>query len=147
MKGKLWDLETGEEILHPIRWNEDTGVFDAYQVNAFGRIKTNAAGDKLFYTAIGKIKWVPEKLKLTHRRVTETDVKCLECSRAANWAVGDETPLPSVPHNGKLYLRARTVGVRYYCDFHYKAPRVLDAKGEVMETIDEAGGVRPQWHS
>jgi len=146
-KGKLWDLETGEEILRPIEWDEVRGLFTAYQVTAFGRIKTNAAGERLTYTAIGKIKWEPAKIKLTHRRVSHWGAKCMLCTRDANWSVGDETPLPPVPHRGKLYLQARTVAVRYYCDFHYKAPRILDASGEIMETIDEAGGVRPQWHS
>lgn len=150
-KGKLWDLETGEEILHPISWDEQTGLFEAFQVNAWGRIKTDSQGDKLTYTAIGKIKWVPEQIKLTHQRVSHWGAKCTLCTRDANWSVGDETPLPVMTGmlNGKgvEFLRARTVGIRYYCDFCYKAPRILDARGEVMETIDDAGGVRPQWHS
>ncbi|MDE2100650.1 MAG: hypothetical protein KGL39_25625 [Patescibacteria group bacterium] len=87
------------------------------------------------------------------------DHKCELCSRQAAWSVSDEVQvspvavLPSavgIKTNRRgvlLFDRGATVGHRYYCDFHYRAPRVLDERGEVMETDESAGGVRPQWHS
>jgi hypothetical protein len=149
--GKLWDLETGEEILRPIWFDVEAGLFEAYQVNALGRIKRNARG-LLTYRARGKIRFDPEQAKpprpkRTLRRVKEIGHKCEGCTRDAKWMVSDETPLPPVKQGSKLCGRARLTGIRYYCDFCYRGPRIVDSHGEVMQTIEDGGGVRPQWHS
>ncbi len=41
-----------------------------------------------------------------------------------------------------LFGRAATVGRRYYCSWHFKPPRLLDARGEVISDIGES--LRPQ---
>jgi hypothetical protein len=79
------------------------------------------------------------------------------CGRLASWSVSDEVSVtPSVgglspgllalPRYKRakrvLYERGCTVGRRWYCSRHYSPPRLLDAKGEVIETYDEIG-VRP----
>jgi len=77
------------------------------------------------------------------------------CSRTANWAVSDEVPVSCQKHkhasNGRtpgtsslFFSRGMTVRRRYFCDFHFQPPRILDAKGEVVEELEEAHGVRPQ---
>ena len=78
------------------------------------------------------------------------------CIRPAAFGVGDDVAVsPAVgpaqglfgagPGVGKvLYERGATVGRRWYCHFHFRPPRVLDARGEVVEVIDESHGVRPQ---
>jgi hypothetical protein len=75
------------------------------------------------------------------------------CGREANWSVSDEVEV--TPEPGSIFLggsnrrtrvlfdRGMTVGRRYYCSFHYQSPRILDARGEVIETLNEAHGVRP----
>lgn len=109
-----------------------------------------------------------QKNKLLVERIVNPllDRKCCQCSRLASWSVSDEvavTPqmtagsLMPVGRNqqGKLvfrkgkvlYDRGYTVGRRYFCSWHYRPPRLLDSKGELVSTWDEAGGVRPQWHS
>lgn len=77
------------------------------------------------------------------------DCRCQHygCGRPADWMVSDEVALPPEEHDGVLYGRAKTVAVRHYCAFHYRAPRVLAPNGDVVEIDGEAHGVRPQWHS
>ncbi len=145
LHGRLWDLEEDEEILEPIWFDEASGLFEAYQVNPFGRIKRDRAGDKLTWMGKGKIKWVTARPGETLRR--SVGHKCMECTRDAEWSVGDETPVAPMLQGGVLFSRGRLTGQRHYCSFHYRAPRIVDAKGEVMSTWDDAGGVRPQWHS
>jgi hypothetical protein len=79
---------------------------------------------------------------------------CEKCSNLAEWSVSDEvtaTPqlvistYPGINRRGKvLFERATTVRQRFYCSRHYVAPRLLDARGEVIEVFKDAGGVRPQ---
>jgi hypothetical protein len=79
------------------------------------------------------------------------DRKCCNCSRLATYAVADEVAVsPQVGLWGgrkALFSRGYTAGRRWYCEFCYRPPRILDARGEVVEELEEAGGVRPQWHS
>jgi hypothetical protein len=77
------------------------------------------------------------------------------CGRLAEWAVADEVGVspeavtrPLLLPDGRtlkrpLYERGATVGRRYYCSFHYRPPRILDAKGEVIQDLDDTK-VRPQ---
>lgn len=146
LHGKLWDMEENQEILAPIWFNESDGTFEALQVNPFGRVKVNGDGDRLTWLGKGKIKWIPTKPREVLMR-TEIGHKCMNCTRDAKWEVGDETPLRPFRQGSKLYGAGRLVGKRYYCDFCYKAPRILDSKGEVMQTLEDGLGVRPGWHS
>lgn len=83
--------------------------------------------------------------------------KCEQCSRQATWTVSDEVETtPLVTGVKELVVRGRTVLVtarssrrrfawdraavvdrRYYCDRHFQPPRLLDAKGEVMQQLDD----------
>lgn len=64
------------------------------------------------------------------------------CARLAEWAVGDEVEVTPEKSGRMLYDRGATVGQRFYCSFHYKPPRLLDSKGEVIADINL--GSRPQ---
>jgi hypothetical protein len=74
------------------------------------------------------------------------------CGRLAEYQVSDEvpaTPAVTKPVNvngfkASLWDRGAMVGVRYYCSWHFKPPRILDAKGEVVQELEDAGGVRPE---
>ena len=87
--------------------------------------------------------------------------KCEACSEVATWTVSDEvetTPLVTgvrvstvrgrrvlvaVKTAGRKFAwdKAAVVDRRYYCDRHYQPPRLLDARGEVVEQLD--GEARP----
>ncbi len=66
------------------------------------------------------------------------------CQRFATWMVSDEIALPPFVKGHRKFERGKIVGRRYYCDRHFQPPRLLDAKGEVIQEFEEAGGVRPQ---
>lgn len=65
------------------------------------------------------------------------------CGREATWSVGDEvsaTPeLGMLGGRPTLFLRGATVARRWYCSWCYQPPRLLDAKGEVVEVRGEVG--------
>ncbi len=70
--------------------------------------------------------------------------KCLRCSALAVWSVSDEMEVtPAIGRNpykrwgrGKVVFdRAKTVGIRFYCERHYQPPRLLDSKGEIIKSI------------
>lgn len=146
IKGKLWDLDTNEEILFPIWFDVEQGLFEAFQVTPMGKIKRNQRGDKLTMLCKGKIKFVPNEAPRA-ARVLEIGRKCQSCTRDAKWQVADETPMAPVRKGNKLLGRARLTGLRFYCDWHYKGPSIVDAKGEVMHTQEDGYGSRPQGHS
>ncbi len=147
LHGKLWDMEENQEILAPIWFDEDAGLFEAYQVNPMGRIKVNGNLDRFTWLGKGKIKWIPALPKEVLRRVVEIGQKCHSCTRDATWAVGDERATRPVMKGNKAFATGMLTGVRFYCDWHYKGPRILDGKGEVMQTIEDGLGARPGWHS
>jgi hypothetical protein len=84
------------------------------------------------------------------------DRPCEKCRRRwAEYEVSDEaaaTPLLYGKVTGGLarigskilWGRAATVARHWYCAFCYQPPRLVDARGEVIEEFAEAGGVRPQ---
>jgi len=74
------------------------------------------------------------------------NVKCdhKNCDKLGKWKVSDEVIMKPIQVRGVYYERAKKIKTRVYCDFHYEPPAILDVKGEVIETWDEAGGVRPQ---
>lgn len=79
--------------------------------------------------------------------------KCCRCSRQAVHQVGDEVEAsPVVLPAGRFrqfgyakvaYGRAATVGRRWYCEFCYLGPRILDPNGEIIREIDD-DPIRPQ---
>lgn len=154
IRGKLWDLDTGEEILRPIWFDVEAGLFEAFQVTPMGRIRRNPRGDRLTMLCKGRIRFEPNVCRLKGvqsgravQKCYEIGRKCETCTRDATWQVADETPLSPVRKRGKLMGRGRLTGLRFYCDFHYQGPRIVDAKGEVMQTVEDGYGVRPQGHS
>ncbi len=144
LHGVLWDLETGQEIMLPIWFDEAEGLCKCYQTNPMGRVVTDRSGAKLTWLLKGKFKWLPDRIEMIPRG---NGHKCQECTSEAEWSVGDEEFLDPELQGGILFSRGRLVRRRHYCSKHYKAPQIVDAKGEVMSTWDDAGGVRPQWHS
>lgn len=145
IRGKIWDLDTGEEILHPIWFDEAAGLFEKYATTAFGR-RVKVPGGYKTEKYKGRIKFVPQDAPRA-TRVLEIGRKCETCTRDATWQVADETPLPPVRKRGKIMGRGKLTGLRFYCDFHYQGPRIVDAKGEIMAVIEDGYGVRPQGHS
>lgn len=74
------------------------------------------------------------------------------CGRPATWSVMDMTAVMPVAgwHRTEqskwqkaLFKRSSMVGRRWYCQFCYQPPRILDAKGEVMTVLDNIVG-RPE---
>ena len=108
-------------------------------------------GDDLCPTCRAKDRGQRNPMTRGGQRLSPLEIRWCDhkgCSRRAAWAVGDEvTVTPELARRGRrrwLFDRAMTVGVRHYCSFHFQPPRILDAKGEVIEELHEAGGVRPQ---
>ncbi len=70
------------------------------------------------------------------------------CGRPATWSVSDETAITPVLGDygsGKVwYSRGSLVARYWWCSWCYRPPRILDAKGEVIEVIEDAGGCRPE---
>ena len=70
------------------------------------------------------------------------------CNRLGTYSVADEAPASSVVGDvagvGRFaFRRGMTVGRRWYCPWHWQPPRLLDAKGEVVQELDDGCGVRP----
>lgn len=106
-----------------------------------------------------------QRHKMTCTRIDDPFAghRCEKCSRDATWSVSDEVDVtPSqvgvrlvrrgrrvwgVPdRSGEVkrlttFTRGATVSRRYFCDRHFKPPRLLDARGEVIR--DEETTVRP----
>lgn len=89
------------------------------------------------------------RIKKSHRKLPYwllTDYPCEHygCGKLAEWVVSDEVELPAEENGNRFYSRARTVAVHYYCHRHFKPPRVLDTKLDVVR-VDDNIGARPQW--
>ena len=188
-RGKLYDLDTGQEIKCPIWANTDTGMFEAYQVNEQGKIKRDINGDYLTYKGKARLHFVPReekkavpilklgahqcilckspltlpgeelcpfckdkdkgRKKFSVKRLSNPllDCPCQTCHNLAEWQVSDEVEVSPVRQGKFLFDRGAVVGQRFYCSKCYSGPRLLDEKGEVIKVFEDAGGVRPQWHS
>lgn len=172
VRGKLIDLDTGKPVPKVVWFDTETGEFQAYQTGADGQILRDAQGDYLVYLARGRLRFFPEDKPRAVRlpcpdpepvtkppRRTSKDERLdawmlgilpcshYACTRTAEWAVSDEEPAAPQIVDRMAYTQATIVNRRFFCAFHYKPPRLLDHKGEVVEEFAEAGGVRPQWHS
>lgn len=64
------------------------------------------------------------------------------CSRPATHRTTVEVEVSGAVHNRYVYERGMTVGAGAWCAWHYQAPKLLDAKGEVVEELPDS--TRPQ---
>lgn len=163
IRGLVINQDTGNPIRKVIWANLQTGDFEAFRTDAEGRIIADDFGRHLKYRGKCRLKFIPaktlsssskqeeEQLPL-HPKVTQKikkitvplfDLPCdyKGCHRIAEWMVSDEVELPPIKNNGRLYSRARTVDRRVYCSWHYKPPRLLDHKGEMIKEYENV--VRP----
>lgn len=101
-------------------------------------------GDDLCPVCRAKDRGQRNKMVVERLTVPLLDVQCEECSRQAEWSVGDEVEVTPQLRKRWLYVRGQTVGRRYYCSFHFQPPRLLDAKGEVIEDLGDER-LRPQY--
>jgi hypothetical protein len=175
IRGTIIDCETGRRVPKPIWLDTETGTCEFYQVDAAGRIKTDAAGNYLTTLARGRFKFIPRAPTVpavtpappvspppamraeTRRRLRtsplNTPLLCQRCDhyacdRVAEWQTSDEVTLPPQVAGGRRYERGKVIEVRFWCDFHFEAPRLMDHTGrEVVKVFEDAGGCRPQWHS
>jgi hypothetical protein len=145
VKGQLRDLDTGEIVQGLVWFDLEAGTFEARQYDKEGMPKRCKEGF-LTLKYRGRIRFEGKRGKHTIPLLDDQH-KCQSCTRKATYAVSDETPLPAAVQDQKQFLQGRMVATRYYCEWCYQGPRILDAKGEVMETIEDGHGVRPQWHS
>lgn len=65
------------------------------------------------------------------------------CQRPAAWSVSDEVEVTPQQVGSLFYRRGATVNRYFYCTFHWRPPRLLDARGEEIERFEDGGGVRP----
>jgi hypothetical protein len=172
LRGKLIDLDTGEEVKKVIWFNLQEGSIHAYCVDKFGNLIKADNGDFKVYWARGKFKFIPSpntRLQTCSVSGASTiDCKCdscrgriskavqktvkintpilsdrCQCGRLAEFSVSDEVSLAPVRSGNRYYVRAKCIGVFKYCSWCYKAPKLYDSKGELISTWEEAGGVRP----
>jgi hypothetical protein len=164
IRGRLFDLDTGKEVPKVTWVNLETGQLEAYVVDAAGNIQKWANGENKIYWATGKFKFVPAQSALVSKppeidpdppppRKTKYDrivvpmlsdrCEAYACNRVADWAVSDEIALPPLIKDGKRYARAKVVDRHWWCDKHFKPPRILDEKGDVVEELNNEA--RPQW--
>jgi hypothetical protein len=165
VRGELRNLDTGQIIPKP-KWADlETGEYEAFRLDATGSVcRVNGKpvtyrgkARRLFFTPTANFaKHVSRPTAPVKREVRQryqnlpvplfsNYCEHYACGKVAAWMVSDEVPMPpEIGPDGKKYLRAQVVGVRYYCSWHFKPPRILDNKGEVVQELHEAGGVRPQ---
>jgi hypothetical protein len=67
--------------------------------------------------------------------------KCAACTRQGVWCVADEVEVTPEQAGRSLYDRGATVGRRYYCARCFQSPRLLDARGDVIQELE---GLRPE---
>lgn len=156
-RGIVIDLDTGLVIRKVRRANLSSGEFEAFRTWPNGEIRYDENGP-MIYRGRGRLHFKPTANLAPPRPTSPSQTqqnydhipiplfsnRCCQkgCTRVARWSVSDEVPQTPVEVNGRKYSRGKIVGRRYYCEFHWKPPRLLDAKGEVMQEFDEIG-VRP----
>lgn len=171
VRGKLIDLNTNKPIARAIWFDTETGEYEAFRLDPHspdGILRIDGVPQK--YQNRTRLHFVPaikvepvlkeEKPYQSKRKrkgavpigvnpLLEDFYPCQHygCTRTANWLVGDEIELNPILVNGTWWSRGQTVEIRAYCAFHYEPPKLLDHKGDVVKIFEDAGGVRPQWHS
>lgn len=170
VRGTLIDLTSKKVIPKAIWFDDETGEYEAFRLDPSGKIATEN-GVPLRYKGKSKLRFVPssntnqkfmekvapEKMQDTvnlGKRIVKREailfpcakMRCQHygCDRIAAWSVSDEEHRPPIVINGRCYEQAATLRERYYCSWHYVPPKLYDAKGELIEVDNEAGGVRPQ---
>lgn len=190
IRGKIIDLDTGQEIRKVIMVNTDSGYFEAYQLDEQGEIRTDDLGNYLTYSGVARVKVIPREGYGTGSRIVMGAPRCTlcqssltlpgddlcpicrafhrrqkgfyrqdilrfpfligchheNCTRLASHMVSDEVEVTpalgeKIERNGLkgcyIYERGCVVNRRYYCEFHYQPPRLLDPKGEVITEFQE----------
>lgn len=159
VRGRLIDLDAGRDILYVRRAvlpddPSQLGEYEAFRVGPDGDIaKEN--GKPLTYTGRCRMRFEPAAIAnktpvepVTHRPVRQKFEKITvpvlglncqhyACNRTAAWTVSDEVPTAPVQSGSKWFGTAKLIGRRFYCDWHYRPPRIIDTKGEVMEELHE----------
>lgn len=138
-RGLLEDLAAGV-VIRRARWaNLETGEFEA------------RTSDGRLYGGRTRLRWTPIRTPcggppgpIPHATAPTAGVYVFTnrpcehygCVRRAEWKVADEAPLSPETDAGVSYERAQTIGVRYYCSWHYQPPRLL-IEGDVAKVYDE----------
>lgn len=172
VRGLLVNMETGKPIRAAIWADLDTGEYEAFKVDEKGAIMRDNRRVPLKYTGKARLSFIPtQKTSLTGlmkqassqpkpqsapRSTGKIKYEHIEdfvllkipcehygCIRIAEWLVSDEMETEPVLKDKKLYPTAKTVDMHAYCSWHFQPPRIVDEKGEVVEVIEDAGGVRP----
>ncbi len=163
VRGELRNLETGRIIPKVIRAlipdnPAEQGEFVAFVVGADGLIAHEngralrySGRCRMHFTPTVNLSARPENPKRAPRNLPRPrpqtarrmpvplfDCHCehYACTRLATWMVSDEVETAPVLLRGRKWSTGRTVGQRFYCSWHYQPARILDARGEVMESLE-----------
>ncbi len=145
----------GRGVSHTTNGGGSRGVLGAPTCVKCGNVLT-LPGDDLCIACYAKDRMVrmPTGVKPVPNPLLQVPCSHSGCNRPASWSVSDEVEasasvdeLRDVAGNLRRrkikFHRGAAVQRRYYCSFHWKAPKLLDKKGEVVEVQDEGFGVRP----
>lgn len=169
VRGTLIDLITRKPIRVPVWFDQETGEYEAFRLDAVGKI-LHENGKPVRYRGKTKLQFIPsytdnqkfiEKvapdkfvgtpksvIPITKREklypLLQLRCEAYGCDRIAAWSVSDEVPSSPVVQGNRKYETGITIARRYYCSWHYQPPRLLDAKGDVISVDEDACGVRPQ---
>lgn len=167
IRGVLFNKRSGTVIPKAIWFDTDTGDYEAFRLdsNQQDGIRRDEKGTPIRYRGRTELKFIQGETLRTKEEspisvsgngakrfssgerlpVPIFSCKCQHsnCNRIAEWLVSDEIEIEPEVVNGRKYSRAKTVGMRYYCSWHYQGPRILDEKGEIIEQIEEITA-RPQ---
>ncbi len=97
IRGKLYDLDTGKQILKVIWADLDSGLLCAYQTDDNAKVKKDQQGNYLTYTAHARLRWVPlparqgpvvERCENTGKPAGEAPCPCRACRKYLELPVG-----------------------------------------------------------
>lgn len=152
-RGILKNADTGQ----PIRWSFwfdlETGEYKAFRMDPKAAKARGIPLPSIVYHGRTRLRWEPTAIVqalptapvpapvVDHSRRRQF-ARCLAlqdrpcqrygCNRLATWKVADEVLLPPVEADGRKFETAETVGVRFYCEHHYKLPKLFDRRGELI---------------
>lgn len=162
-QGQVVNLDTGQ-LIRKVRkvWLNDNpvlpGEFEAFRLDGTGKILLEH-GKPVTYRGKCRMRLIPKTDKLGTlptrprkkpliRRVGKRLIvpilnrRCehYACNRLAEWIVSDEVETAPLVAFGMGAMRkwstGRTIAHRYYCSWHYEPARILDHKGEVVESLE-----------
>lgn len=166
IKGKLFNVDTGEEIKYArkIALSEnpnEPGEFEALQQLPNGQWLRDQNGRLILRRGRCRLRFEPDAIQQpTIQQTNKQEAKqptlrprtprweplpehwpenCQHygCINRAVWQVSDEVEIEPVVHGGKAFGQATLVGMRFYCDRHYKGPRIYDSRGELVQQIED----------